>query len=81
MSLTLGLDYNPAIDRNVLEALERAIKRTGIALDQAELLGQDADIAVGFIAAHEDNDVDGYLDTVYWPMLEEKLNARPLEMI
>ncbi len=79
MSLTLGLDYNPAIDHNVLEAFERAVKRTGLALDKAELIGQDATAAVGYIAAFEDDDVDGYLDTIHWPHLEDKLNARPIE--
>lgn len=72
----LGLDYAPDVAPRLLEAMERAGKRTGISLEHMELLGQTETAARDFVHAVEAGEEDEFLDHIYWDTLAEVRAAR-----
>lgn len=73
---TLALDYDPDLGADVLGALERAGRATGLPLAQIELLGQDPHAAAGFTDAVEAGDITGFIAAVDWDGLDARLQQR-----
>ncbi len=72
----LPLDYDPAIDGNVLRLIETTARHMGVPLDQLEMLGQDADTGLAFVAAADNDLAWDFLESVDWDCLWQKYCAR-----
>jgi hypothetical protein len=71
----LDLDYAPHVPMATLHRLEAAARRMGLPLHQLELLGQDANVAEGFVMACMLGDSENFCLAVDWQELEERREA------
>lgn len=66
----MDLDYDPRLSKTVVQRLEDAARRTGLALDRLELLGQDTAIAEVFADRVDAGRGQTFLADVDWSALE-----------
>lgn len=69
----MDLDYQSTLSRQTIDALEEAARSVGLPLREVELIGQDPEVARGFVdSVRQGRHVD-YLKEIDWTRLERRL--------
>lgn len=69
----MDLDYENTLSRQMIDALEEAARSVGLPLREVELIGQDPNVARGFVDSVRGGRHVDFLEGVDWTRLERRL--------